>query len=867
MNDFRIILRSLSHYGRSHVGVLLGAALASSILTGALLVGDSVKGSLRQFALQRLGGAHFALYLPNRFVSKALSDDLGKKVSARIAPAVQLRGMAIHQGEMRRQVNQVQVIGVDELFWGLASVPLALDEGEVAVNEKLALSLGVSVGDEISLRVGRPSQLPMDAPLATRSDERTVRGRFIVRRVLGNEELGRFSLSPSQVAPYSAFVSLHSKVVRGAERGDGAEQDESSVRINMMLAGGGTTSKELGSALARLWRPEHLGLRFRRDRPELQLESERIYLLPETARAAMQIPGARGVLTYLVNSISRGDEATPYSFVTAGPVPEDLADDEIIINRWLADAVEAGKGSLLKVSYFELAPSNEFTERRREFTVADVLETESLAMEKRLVPSFPGLTDVDRCAEWDLGIPMEEELLDDKANEAYWDQYRQTPKALVTLRAGQEMWANRFGGLTGVRWPLEQTSEAEVRAALRETLDPAKVGLTFQPVRDQALDAVSQALDFGQLFLGMSFFLIVSALMLTALLFVFHIQQRAREMGTLLAVGWRSGRVRALFLGEGAILALAGALLGAWGGMAYTKALIWGLSRHWQGAVAHAAIQYHAGTGTVGTGVGISFLCALGAMTVAMWRQAKQPPRALLAEDFSQTARAITIKGGASRWDLILAIGCVAAAVGFVAVPLLKGAADMVMPFFGAGGMLLLGGIGFSRYLLGAKVSASSLLTLPRMAWRNAARRRGRSLTVVGLLACGCFLVFAISTMQEDVTAHADEPSAGTGGFEWYAESTLQRLRGTRDGLSARGCSDQDARRGRRKLPESQSRVVAFVTRCVPGQDVAASRLSSARCGGGCLGTAKPQLAGRAGAGFGWRFRHGTMGPQEEGGG
>ncbi|MDH3982502.1 MAG: ABC transporter permease, partial [Kiritimatiellaceae bacterium] len=64
-------------------------------------------------------------------------------------------------------------------------------------------------------------------------------------------------------------------------------------------------------------------------------------------------------------------------------------------------------------------------------------------------------------------------------------------------------------------------------------------------------------------------------------------------------------------------------------------------------------------------------------------------------------------------------------------------------------------------------------LQIKRLPLRNAARRRGRSLTVIGLLGCGCFLVFAVSSMKEDITAHADESWSGTGGFEWFGESTL----------------------------------------------------------------------------------------------
>src|SRR2546421_7409342 len=62
-----LILRSLRFHARSHVGVLLGAAVGSAALIGALVVGDSVRGSLHDLALQRLGKIHYALAPNDRF--------------------------------------------------------------------------------------------------------------------------------------------------------------------------------------------------------------------------------------------------------------------------------------------------------------------------------------------------------------------------------------------------------------------------------------------------------------------------------------------------------------------------------------------------------------------------------------------------------------------------------------------------------------------------------------------------------------------------------------------------------------------------------------------------------------------------------
>ncbi len=739
----KMLFNSLRFYWRANLGVLLGTVLAAAVLTGSLLVGDSVKGSLRKFALQRLGGIEQAMYTPHRFFSHNLAD----KISRDSAAVLQLRGIAITDD---RQVNRVQIIGCDSNLWNFAAMDFQLLENETALNQKLATALGVQVGDEVSLRIEKPGLLPGDAPLAAQKDDRTVRGWFTVKRILSDEELGRFSLLANQVVPYNAFVNLQTLEARTELAG----------KANLLLTGAGDSSV----ALKQVWNIEDFGFRFRQHGEQIQLESDQVYLEPEAARAALAIAGAEGTLTYLVNSISSAQKSTPYSFVIARDV-DGLRDDEIIINRWLADELSAKLGDPVVMKYSELLAASRFEVRERTFKVTRIAEMDELAVERELAPQFPGLTDVDRCADWDVGIPMEQAALEDKANEAYWNKYKQTPKAIVSLKAGQAMWANRFGSLTSVRWKVEQAS-----SLFQKEFDPAAAGFVFQPVREQALAAVDNAMDFGQLFIGMSFFLIVAALMLTGLLFVFGLQQRAEEMGILLATGWKPSAVRRLFFLEGGAIALAGSAAGAWLGSGYTKLLLWGLSTCWQGAVANSTIQYFARPGTVFASAVVSFVCAMFAIGIAMWRQTGHSARELLMADFSQEFESLQL-GKLGR--VLYPVFGISAAAGIVVYALAGDVQSVTMPFFGAGALLLVSGILLCSTALRNTGRRGVLSHISGMALRNITRRRGRSLMVIGLLACGCFLVFAVSSMKEDVTAHADKPWSGTGGFRWFGESTL----------------------------------------------------------------------------------------------
>ena len=61
----------------------------------------------------------------------------------------------------------------------------------------------------------------------------------------------------------------------------------------------------------------------------------------------------------------------------------------------------------------------------------------------------------------------------------------------------------------------------------------------------------------------MSFFLMVAAVALTAMLFRFHVEQRNRESGLLAAVGVPAGKVLRWRLAEGLCVVVAGSVLGA----------------------------------------------------------------------------------------------------------------------------------------------------------------------------------------------------------------------------------------------------------------------------------------------------------------
>ncbi len=793
-----LAVAGLRHHWRLYLGSLLGAVIASAILVGALAVGDSVKESLRRMALSRLGETTVAVHAADRFFTLALAEAVGRELGAPAAAVTLLKGMA-SQPDGSARAPRVQVSGVDANFWKLGSTsnPLAGGSDRLALNERLARRLGAVVGGEVLLRIEKPSLLSRDAPLSTVEDA-GVSVRGVVAAVLKDSDFGRFSLEANQIPPYAAFL----------DRETLNRAIDLKARANTLLVGTGSagppTLEAANAALWKHWRVADVSLEVRRVAAtrEIELRTDRVFLDEPVGTAAVgAAPGGRGILTYFVNGLRSGDRSTPYSTVASlngSPLPAGMRDDEIAVNSWLAKDLGLTPGSQLTLDYYVVGPLRKLEERKATFRVHSVLPLAGAAADRDLMPDFPGVSESENCRDWKPGIPVELSRIRD-TDEAYWDIHKGTPKAFITLAAGQKLWNNRFGNLTAVRYRPEET-EANVEACVRQAVNPATVGLFFNPVREQALAAGAQSLDFGQLFIGFSFFLIGAALLLMSLLFALGIEQRCQEIGLLLAVGWTPRQVRILLLQEGAGIAALASAAGAVLGTLYTRGVVAGLGTVWSGAVSGSSLVYHAELATVVGGGVASFLVACGSIWLVVRGQAKTPARELMssasdsmvAAPVRTTRRRIAAPVGLPTALISGVAGIGMALAGFVAPH--EQAAGL---FFGAGAGLLIAGIAVGRLLLSRlEQGGSARLSLRAMGARNISRRAGRSLSVVALLASGSFLVVAIGANRHDPADPevARRRTSGTGGFTVYAESSLpihQDLN-QEDGRNAYGLDSED---------------------------------------------------------------------------
>src|SRR5262249_53972763 len=159
-----LVLRGLTYYWRTNVAVVLGVATAVAVLAGALLVGDSVRGSLRELVLQRLGragpvGSSAGLFREG--LADARAPDL---TSGAVCPLIAVEGAVTNQTGGRR-VSHVQVYGVDDRFWRFHGLGRTGPVGRDALlSAALAAEIGAADGTSVLVRLERPSAIPIESP-------------------------------------------------------------------------------------------------------------------------------------------------------------------------------------------------------------------------------------------------------------------------------------------------------------------------------------------------------------------------------------------------------------------------------------------------------------------------------------------------------------------------------------------------------------------------------------------------------------------------------------------------------------------------------------------------------------------------------
>lgn len=783
MTITRLVIRSALYHWRTNLAVCLGVAAAVGVLAGALLVGDSVRGSLRELALLRLGRTGHAVSSTGYF-REALSTELSARASADTVPLIAVGGAVTHESS-RRRASGVLVYGVDERFWRFHGVEPR--EG-VYVSPALAAELTAAEGDVLLTRLQRPSEIPLESLFAHKEDvARTV--RLTVAGALGREELGEFALQPQQSEVRAVFVPL-----QRLQRDLGVPGG-----VNTILLADGVADSDADVAFREGVTLEDLGVKVSvaPDAATLIVESASGVVsegLEAAARAAAEASGLTPVpvFTYLANAIRIGGREVPYSLVTgvpldrlAGDTPQGSAgstpgpgSDGLVLNEWAARELGASAGDAAEIDYYLWDAAAGLRTSTARFTVTGVVPIAGLAGDPRLAPEYPGITGAESLGDWDPPFPLDLSRIRPQ-DERYWDDYRTTPKAFLPYDRARDLWSTRYGRLTSLRLAVPEGSDptqvsAALQRRLQETLDPSGEGLVLIPSRRLALEASAGATNFAEYFTYFSFFIVVSALLLTVLFFRLGVEGRLRQIGILRASGYTSAHVRRMFLSEAAVLALAGSLLGIAVAIGYAHVIVHGLTTWWVGAVGTTLLSVHISPLSLVLGAAGGIAAALLCVLLSLRAVAKRSPRALLGAHSLEDPAGLAGRGArrsVRAAGLIALAGLALLAVGFAVQEAQAGA------FFGGGAALLTASLFFLSSWLRSRdqraITGRGAWAVSRLGFRSASFRPGRSVLSAALVASAAFIIVSVDAFRRGEGDFSGDPQSGTGGYALLAEADV----------------------------------------------------------------------------------------------
>ena len=758
MRARRYLYRSLIFYRKQHLALLVGTIISTAVLTGALIIGDSVSYSLTRLTQKRLGNIQYAVEAGERFVTDRLTVHMQQQGQIQSSALLHFTTMVI-EPESDARIQAAQLYGIDSsfsLFFGIDS--LSMNEPGFWISENIANRLKLTIGQDLLVKFRDVNAVPVQTPFSP--DESATKSlRLPVSRILDEDEFSRFSLLSDQKAPYNIFVGKKQLQQKMGLIG----------KSNLLVFSspdGQTNESKLNEILTKSIHPGDAAIQIQALQAEntVEIKSDRVFIDHSIVDSLAGL-GGENILTYLVNSIGNGQSQTPYSFVSGlsdSLLPYSLGKEEIILNDWCAADLGVQTGDSVLLSYFIIDAFRNLKTEESAFIVKGIEKNQDALFKSDLMPDFPGLADAKSCSEWDTGIPIDLEKIRDK-DEKYWEDYKGTPKAIVSFEVAASLWGNRYGNATAVRLPA--TEMDLFNRTFGELVPPETIGLSVRDVKDSGLRAAANGVDFGELFLSLSFFVIVSGILLLILLYSLNLLSRRAEIDKLKAIGLSKKTIFFLFFSETLIPVLIGNFLGVILGIFYNQTILWGLNGLWQDAVRTQALEVFIDPLTLLTGFVLGTL--ISSLTVYFVLRNILKEKTIFHKPVDPGRRTTMFYQGlgllfvlVSGFYLIysMAIRNYLASAGFMA--------------FGA--LLMLALLIFFWLTLTRRAKKTNPLpTVDSLAYNYLSRNRKRSLLIVSLVAFGTFSVLVTGINRKSFHGLETDRASGTGGYLFWMETAF----------------------------------------------------------------------------------------------
>ncbi len=540
--------KSRSYYKKFYRLVAVAIAVMTAVLTGSLVLGDSVRGSLMERVSERLGNSETIIQTGTGFLSDSI---LNNEILS------DAKGYLLSEGFISSEGKMIPV-----MVWGTDNDSLNYDEA--TLNPQLStLISNPSPLTPNPIILHLPSNNLVGSSSLFISQSHATQLRLTVKGIKSAQDGGNILLHNEQVRPLNVFINRQQLAEALGVKG----------KVNVILSPNNITSDTFYG----VWRPEDSGLQFNSDSI---VGIDRVFL-PHSVVETLN-PSTR-YLAYFVNSLG----TIPYSFVTA---TDRLKGDETILTDYAAQRMNAHVGDSVTMEYYvSQGGLKKLLTRSHRFRVSRIVPINEFQKQADMITAdFPGLSGVKRCTDWNSDLPIDMSRIT-KADEDYWTAYRQTPKALVSLDAVGKDWIGSYGVATKVMCDT----------ARMKLLTPQSFGIAVVHPRIAAFDAAQNGTDFGTLFLALGFFIIVAAILLMQNPLSEMYQLRRPEIQLLNALGFSKRQVFRRLFSEAVPVVLVSAPIGVLLGYAYAAVILQLLAGPWSGVVHTDGFAIHANIMTV----------------------------------------------------------------------------------------------------------------------------------------------------------------------------------------------------------------------------------------------------------------------------
>lgn len=776
----KFILKSLWHYKRQHITVLIGTIISTAIITGALIVGDSVKYSLKSLVSARLGNIDIAMPSGDRYVRFNLASDIRKQLNINASSILASQGITINPDNKRR-VNSTNIWGIDTTFWKVTGkTPVKLKNNEAIVSQNTAKKLNVRLNDHLLIRIRPSGFIPVNAPFSS-EEEGTKAIRVKIAAIANDNQMARFSLRNNQSAPHNIFLSYKTLSRKLNLRG----------YANLIIANSSNkiSTDSLNKRLNNIWQLKDAGLDLEQlpNKDEFEITSKRIFIDHSlTSKLNDKLTPDKKILSYLVNSIRKDNRSTPYSFVSSvSGYFESLQNNEIVINSWLANDIKAQKGDTLFLKYYVVGSLRNITEDSISLVVKDVLDISDSRFNKSLMPEFPGLSDAGNCRDWKAGVPVDFDKIRDKDDD-YWKKHKGTPKAFISEETGLKLWSNRFGSYTSLRFNNNRGDINSQKKDILSSISPSDINLKFLSVKSESLRSASDSVSFSELFISLSFFVILASVILTSLLYSLHSENRSQETGILSAIGFTNKRILKFKLYETAITIIAGAAIGTLTGILYNFVIISAINSIWIDIVRTNQIIVHIDSLTLIYGAVSGALISVLSVYIVTKKKLKQTVNNII--------RSNTIKKRQKRkGDVIFSITCLLLSVVLIVYAFVNTVDKSPGLFLLSGFLIIAGLISFINHLFKNKLKRLNISNNNlKYAINSLTHKKTKSIAIISLISLCTYLIVITGANRRTFHGVEDDRKSGTGGYDIWCETSIPLLHdlNTKSGKSKLGLED-----------------------------------------------------------------------------